>query len=102
MPLRAAEAESHMLYSATTAPSADRRWWGTILTGIGGPSLGSVDAAVTAGWKGWLRIDREDVPGFPAGLSAVSALAQRTARQAVSDEAGWTAESAWGGFVFRE
>lgn len=91
-----AGADSFMLYSAPAAASAPRRWWGTILVG----SLGPCDIA--AGWKGWLRVDREEVQGFPLGFSIEKALDRRDARQEALDGAGWSTASQWGGFVFQE
>ena len=91
-----ADADVHMLYGAATAASATRQWWGTILVGGLGPG------DLTAGWKGWLRVDREKVPGFPLGISVERALEQREARQAVVDTARWSADSLWGGFAFDE
>jgi hypothetical protein len=54
--------------------------------------------AVTAGWRGWLRVDRAEVPGF-WGISVEEALAERDKRQAMVEDAGWTASSPWGGFA---
>ena len=90
------EASNFMLYSSSAATSAHRVWWGTVVLG----GLGAGD--VVAGWKGWLRVNREPVPGFNLGVSAEEALARRAARQTVVDSAGWTAESQWGGFNFAE
>lgn len=92
-----ADADAHMLYGAVTTASATRQWWGTILAG--GLGHGEV---TTAGWKGWLRVDREEVPGFPLGVSVERALSQREARQDIVDSARWSADSQWGGFAFRE
>lgn len=90
------EADSFMLYSPAAAPSASRRWWGSVILG----GLGAGD--VVAGWKGWLRVEREHVRGFAHGTSAEEALDRRSARQEAVDATGWVAESQWGGFVFRE
>lgn len=85
-----------MLYGEASRASAGREWWGTIVLG----GLGAGD--VIAGWKGWLRVDRESVRGFALGISAEEALEQRARRQDVVDEAGWAATSQWGSFVFLE
>lgn len=80
-----------------------REWWGTIVIGGGSPTtLGSGHTDVTTGWKGWLRVDREEVRGFPLGMSAEEALVDREQRQRAADASGYTATSAWGGFNFRE
>ncbi|KAF4966154.1 hypothetical protein FSARC_6153 [Fusarium sarcochroum] len=91
-----AEAEGLLLYSDVARASAGREWWGTILVG----GLGAGDIA--AGWKGWLRVDREHVRGFALGISAEEALNQKEQRQDVVDAAGWAATSQWGGFTFEE
>lgn len=91
-----AEAGNFMLYGTGAAPSASRRWWGTVV--VGGPGAGDI----VAGWKGWLRVSREPVQTFPLGLSAEEAFGRRSSRQEAVDAVGWTAESPWGGFVFTE
>lgn len=96
-----ADTEGFMLYRAA---SRDRQWWGTVvIPGAGrgdlGPGVGDV---VGAGWKGWLRVDRDRVPPFAVGLGLDEALAERDARQRAVDAAGWAATSPWGGFVFHD
>lgn len=91
-----ASTESFLLYDEAARASAGRELWGTIV--IGG--FGGGDVA--AGWKGWLRVDREEVRQFPADISIDDALRQREERQAAVDAAGWQVTSAWGGFVFHE
>lgn len=91
-----AEAGNFMLYTPSAAHSSSRRWWGTIVLG----GLGAGD--IVAGWKGWLRVNRENVSNFNLGVSAEEALVDRDARQRLVDGAGWTAESQWGGFNFSE
>ncbi|KAM4065956.1 peptidase M43, pregnancy-associated plasma-A [Hirsutella rhossiliensis] len=95
-----ADAEAFMLYHAAARPSRSRRWWGTVvvLGGAGAPGLGGGD--VVAGWKGWLRVDRDQVQPFALGVGVDDALAERDARQRAVDAAGWAATSPWGGFVF--
>lgn len=92
-------AEHHMIYSkhASTA----REWWGSIVIGGGSPAvLGPEAANVTTGWRGWLRVDREEVRGFGLGMSIEEALLDRDRRQRAVKEAGWTANCVWGGFTF--
>ncbi|KAF5004346.1 hypothetical protein FDECE_9150 [Fusarium decemcellulare] len=91
-----AEAEDVLLYGPVAQASAAREWWGTIVVG----GLGAGDVA--AGWKGWLRVDREHVRGFTPGISAEEALEQRGKRQDVVEAAGWAVTSQWGGFTFKE
>lgn len=94
-------AEQHMIYSrhASTA----REWWGTIVIGGGSPTaIGPGHADVTTGWKGWLRVDREEVRGFPVGTSVEEAMSERDQRQRAADAARFTATCVWGGFAFDE
>lgn len=94
-------AEQHMIYSRHA--SMAREWWGTIVIGGGSPTaLGPGNADVTTGWKGWLRVDREEVRGFPVGMSVEEALMDRDQRQRAADAAGFTATCAWGTFTFDE
>ncbi|KAF4976894.1 hypothetical protein FZEAL_6496 [Fusarium zealandicum] len=91
-----AEAEGVLLYGDVAQASAGREWWGTVVVG----GLGAGD--VSAGWKGWLRVDREHVREFALGISAEEAFEQRGRRQDVVDAAGWAVTSQWGGFTFNE
>ncbi|UNI15634.1 hypothetical protein JDV02_002149 [Purpureocillium takamizusanense] len=106
-----ADAGAFMLYDDAAWASRWRQWWGTLVVGGGGgggggygTGYGGPGAAgdVVTGWRGWLRVDREEVPAFALGMSADEALAQRRARQDAVDAAGWAASSPWGGFVFHE
>lgn len=95
-----ASAEHHMIYSRHA--SSAREWWGTIVIGGGSPAvLGVENADVTTGWRGWLRVDHEEIRGFGVGESIEEALAERNRRQRKVDEAGWTANCFWGGLRFR-
>ncbi|OLN86332.1 hypothetical protein CCHL11_09331 [Colletotrichum chlorophyti] len=87
-------AENWMVYS--NHDSGAREWWGTIVLG----ALGAGD--VTAAWKGWLRVDRDHVPGFSLGCSAKEAVADRERRQEAVDAAPWAASSQWGSFTFAD
>ncbi|KAJ0161895.1 hypothetical protein CTA2_5436 [Colletotrichum tanaceti] len=87
-------AEDWMLYG--DHESSGREWWGTIVIG----ALGAGD--VTAAWKGWLRVDRDNVPGFSLGCSAREAMTDRQRRQEAVDAAPWAASSQWGSFTFPE
>ncbi|OHW99766.1 hypothetical protein CSPAE12_01571 [Colletotrichum incanum] len=89
-----AAAENWMLYG--DHDSSGREWWGTIVIG----ALGAGD--VTAAWKGWLRIDRDNVPGFSFGCSVKEAMTDRQRRQKAVDVAPWAASSQWGSFTFTE
>ncbi|KAK3317011.1 hypothetical protein B0H66DRAFT_520197 [Apodospora peruviana] len=96
-----ASMEEYMVYGSHR--SRAREWWGTMVIGgglnpAGGASAGHV--AVTAGWRGWLRVDRAEVPAFSSGMSVEEALADREKRQAAVDDAGWVASCPWGWFTF--
>ncbi|KAI0110748.1 hypothetical protein GGR51DRAFT_75207 [Nemania sp. FL0031] len=78
--------------------SRGRQWWGTVV--IGGAGGGGL---VHAGWKGWLRVEREDVGvgGFAAGVSIEEALQARSSRMHTVEQAGWTASSRWGSYSWK-
>ncbi len=88
--------ENYILFNHLARHSAVRELWGTmVLGGVGGGDI-------TAGWKGWLRVDREEVRPFPPNTSIEVALRRREERQRTVDAAGWQVSSAWGGFVFHD
>ncbi|KAK4098398.1 hypothetical protein N658DRAFT_432030, partial [Parathielavia hyrcaniae] len=97
-----ASIEEYMLYGSHR--SRGREWWGTVVIGGGLNPAGSASAAasaqvaVTADWKGWLRVDRAEVPTF-WDMSAEEALADREGRQAAVEDAGWVGSSPWGSFT---
>ncbi|KAI3342556.1 hypothetical protein F4824DRAFT_208942 [Ustulina deusta] len=74
--------------------SRGRAWWGTVV-------VGGTGGDVNAGWKGWLRIEREGVAGFAAGISVEEALRERGRRHEVVQKAGWTAASPWETYVWK-
>ncbi|KAI1262675.1 hypothetical protein F5Y18DRAFT_149449 [Xylariaceae sp. FL1019] len=74
--------------------SKAREWWGTVV-------IGGVGGDVNAGWKGWLRVEKEEVSGFAPGMSVEEALRDRDRRQAAVDKAGWSLSSRFGGLVFK-
>ncbi|KAI0438490.1 hypothetical protein F4803DRAFT_91545 [Xylaria telfairii] len=85
--------DDFMLYGAHA--SRGREWWGTVV-------IGATGGHVNAGWKGWLRVDREDVAGFQVGFSLEEAVRERGRRQAAVDKAGWAATSHWGTYAWKE
>ncbi|KAI0109307.1 hypothetical protein F4776DRAFT_643256 [Hypoxylon sp. NC0597] len=97
-----AAAGEWMLYGAHG--SRAREWWGTVVIGGGSGTGGSAGAKgdVNAGWKGWLRVEREEVPGFPTGVSVEEALRDRDKRQEAVDSAGWVAGSRVGAYVWKD
>lgn len=84
--------DEFMLYGSHA--SRGREWWGTVV-------IGGAGGHVSAGWKGWLRVDREEVNGFAVGMSAEEALREREGRQRVVDAAGWVASSPWGSYIWK-
>ncbi|GAB1319742.1 DNA recombination and repair protein Rad51-like C-terminal domain-containing protein [Madurella fahalii] len=94
--------ENYMLYGSHRSRS--REWWGTLVIGGGANPAGDVPAvlssqiAVTAGRKGWLRVDRPEVASFWS-MGAEDAVTERDRRQAAVEGAGWMATSPWGSFA---
>ncbi|KAI0155395.1 hypothetical protein GGR52DRAFT_202238 [Hypoxylon sp. FL1284] len=95
----AAAAGEWMVYGAHG--SRARAWWGTVVV-VGAGAGAAVKGDVNAGWRGWLRVAREDVPGFAAGASVDEALRDRAERQDAADKAGWVAGSRDGAYVWRD
>lgn len=61
--------------------SKGREWVGTIVNGgLGGD--------VNLGWRGWLRIEREEVGTFGRGISVEEAVGDR---ERIVDGKGWKA-----------
>lgn len=66
--------------------------------GMGGVSLGNV----VVGWRGWLRVEREEVLGFGPGMSVEEALRERDRRQEAVDASRWKAVSEYGEYTWRD
>jgi hypothetical protein len=72
--------------------SKDREWMATIVHGgIGGD--------IMSGWRGWLKVERDRIEGFVAGISTEEALTERGMAQG---SRGWRAVSQYGTFNWRE
>ncbi|KAK6951465.1 hypothetical protein Daesc_008000 [Daldinia eschscholtzii] len=96
-----AAAGEWMLYGAHG--SRAREWWGTVVIGGSGTGGGpSVKGDINAGWKGWVKVEREEIEGFPADFSVEEALRDREKRQKVVDDAGWVASSRVGSYLWRD
>ncbi|KAK8149192.1 hypothetical protein G3M48_007956 [Beauveria asiatica] len=89
-----ASTENYVVYNEEAKKSGNRELWGTIVLGS------TAGGDVTAGWKGWLRVDREEVRPFPPDISIEEALQQREERQRAVEASRWQVSSAWGGFCF--
>ncbi|KAI1091210.1 hypothetical protein F5B19DRAFT_281619 [Rostrohypoxylon terebratum] len=102
--VRAAVAAAGQWMVYGTHESRVREWWGTVVIGGGSGAGGGtgVKGDVNAGWKGWLRTEREEIPGFPAGVSVEEALRDKGKRQEVVDAAGWVAASRVGGYAWKD
>jgi hypothetical protein len=85
--------DEYMLYGSHD--SRNREWWGTVV-------IGGTGGHVNAGWKGWLRVEREKIFGFATGVSVEEALKERERRQDAVHPAGWAASSRWGTYTWKE
>jgi hypothetical protein len=62
--------------------SKGREWVGTVVNGgLGGD--------INVGWRGWLRVEREEVGAFGWGISVEEAMDDREKRWEVVDGKGW-------------
>ncbi|KAH7351120.1 hypothetical protein BKA65DRAFT_252923 [Rhexocercosporidium sp. MPI-PUGE-AT-0058] len=85
--------EAYMLYGEHKSHA--REWLGIIVNG-------GVGGDVNLGWRGWLRVEREEVGGFGEGLSVDEVWGERERREEVVEGRGWRAEDGEGrGFVWR-
>lgn len=98
--------EEYMLYGEHE--SHGREFGGTILFGFdardaGGNAVANVRGMgrpeIMMGWKGWLRIEREEVAGFGVGVSAEEMLGERGRREEVLKGKGWRGRGEKGGEV---
>ena len=62
--------------------SKGREWFGSIV-------IGGTGGDVNVGWRGWLRVEREEVGVFERGVSVVEAVGDRERRREVVDGKGW-------------
>jgi len=95
-----ASVEEYMVYSKHK--SRAREWWGTVVIGGGlnpAGAGGGGQVAVVADWRGWLRVERAEVPPF-RDMGVEDAMLDLEERQRAVDEAGWVASSPWGSMVF--
>ncbi|EDN91500.1 hypothetical protein SS1G_00903 [Sclerotinia sclerotiorum 1980 UF-70] len=97
--------EKYMLYGEHN--SYRREFGGTILFGFDGRDVGgnAVNVKgmgrpeVVMGWRGWLRVEREEVGAFGAGVSAEEMLGERSRREEVVRAKGWRGMGDRGGEV---
>jgi hypothetical protein len=84
--------------------SKERVWKAVFVLGgnvLGKGIAGGEIMTVTTGWRGWLRVEREEVPGFLAGTSVEEAWGDRGAREKAVQSRGWKGVSEVGEFVFK-
>jgi len=74
--------------------SRGRQWVGTIVNG-------GVGGDIMLGWRGWLRVEKEETGGFGIGVSVEEAMLDREKRQNVVDLGGWKAVSEIGECTWR-
>ncbi|TGO51171.1 hypothetical protein BCON_0167g00250 [Botryotinia convoluta] len=96
--------EEYMLYG--NHDSYGREFGGTILFGIEGREgvdMGSLRGMgrpeVVMGWRGWLRVEREEVGAFGMGGSVEEMLEERERREEVVRGKGWRGVGEKGGEV---
>ncbi|KAK3903594.1 hypothetical protein C8A05DRAFT_43199 [Staphylotrichum tortipilum] len=98
-----AQMEGYMLYGAHA--SRGREWWGTVVIGGGTEPAGGVGAggaaqvAVTADWRGWMRVERVWVRGF-GEVGVEEALEGREGREREVEQGRWVGVSPWGSVGF--
>lgn len=84
--------------------SKERVWRGVFVLGgnvVGKGVAGGEVMTVTTGWRGWLRVDKEEVPGFLAGTSVEEAWRDREVRDKAVRSKGWKGVCDEGEFVFK-
>jgi hypothetical protein len=84
--------EGHMLWGDHV--SKGREWVGTIVNG-------GVGGDIMVGWRGWLKVEKEDTGPFGLGVSVEEVMVDREQRQEVVDRSGWKAVSEIGEFSWR-
>jgi hypothetical protein len=74
--------------------SKGREWVGTLVNG-------GVGGDIMVGWRGWLRVEREEVSGFTDGISVEETVGEREKRQEVVDSKGWKGVSKLGNYCWK-
>ena len=83
--------------------SGGREWVGTIFNGgTAGAGLGTGGGLeVSLGWRGWLRVERDEVGAFVKGSSVEECIGERGMRQEVVDQMGWRGFSELGSYCWK-
>jgi len=66
--------------------SKGREWLGTMINGGNGQG-----GDIMVGWRGWMRVEREEGVGFEVRTSAEEAVGERTNRWDMMEARGWRA-----------
>ncbi|KAE8452910.1 hypothetical protein EG329_013182 [Mollisiaceae sp. DMI_Dod_QoI] len=76
--------------------SKGREWVGTIV-------LGGNGGDINIGWRGWLRVEREEVGRFGEGVGVEEVWGEKgmRQRQEVVDKTGWRAECEFGDYCWK-
>lgn len=74
--------------------SKGREWVGTLVNG-------GVGGDIMVGWRGWLRVEREDVCGFELEVSVEEVMGEREKRQEVVEAKGWKGVSEMGSYYWK-
>lgn len=74
--------------------SKGKEWLGVIVNG-------GVGGDFNFGWRGWLRVSRQEVGGFAEGGSVGEVWGERGRRMETVDQKGWVAEGEGGSVVWR-
>jgi len=85
--------EEYMLWEDHA--SKGREWVGTLVNG-------GVGGDVMVGWRGWLRVEREEVGGFAVGVSVEEVIGKREERQELVESKGWKGVSEMGEYRWNE
>jgi hypothetical protein len=84
--------EGYMLWGDHA--SREREWMATIVNG-------GVGGDIMTGWRGWLRVEREGIGGYTAGISTEEALIEGREEHSNMGSMGWRAVSQYGTFSWR-
>jgi len=73
-----------------------REWVGTIV-------LGGNGGDINIGWRGWLRVEREEVGRFGEGVAVEAVWGEKgmRQRQEVEDKMEWRAECEFGDYSWK-
>jgi hypothetical protein len=85
-------AEEYMLWG--DHGSKGREWVGTLVNG-------GVGGDIMVDWKGWLRVEREEVGAFSVGVGIEEVVGERGTRQEIVESKGWKGVSELGSYCWQ-